>query len=1380
MISTPGVEQVGALIAARYRVEAMLGRGGMAVVYRVRDERLGKGVALKRCVARDRSKLARYGALLEREYHTLTQLAHPGIIEVYDFGVDPRGPYYTMELLEGADFENVERMPWQATCVALRDLASSLAILHSRGLLHRDVSLRNVRSTANGRTKLIDFGAMVTMGVAKDVVGTPPFMPPEVLQLQALDARSDLFSLGALGYRLLTGRHAFPARRFSQLSDVWRSKPTPPQVLVPEIPQELGALVMRMLNLDRSGRPQSAAEVIERLSVIANLEREDVATISRAYLATPTLVGREPALLAVRKQMLSLVRGDGGVLLVRGASGSGRSRVLDACALEGKLLGAVVVRADLRDASVGEWGVARALGKQLLAQFPKQAAEAARLSRNVLGHVLEDLAVADDPHTVTGYAPERSVIIRDLRDWVLSLAKVQRLLVLVDDVERIDDASLALLSALAHKADSNALLLAVAELDDGRRELAPGLRLFRELARVIELEDLQPQQTEALMRSVFGDIANLPLCAARIHGLSNGNPGAAMALAQHLVDTGRARYEAGSWVMPQSLDERDLPNTLAASLLSRLHGLDPDARELVDALALADADTLLVASYTALTSHRDAKRVFQALDQLVAARVLIADAERCHFTQRGFLAVLQEAMPEERRRGLHARIARLLVSKGGDVLRQAHHFFEAGADAEAIQLLERIDLGVQIPPVSLLTTAIARAERLGAPASTLHRLRMGVLIAAPFSMDYASFREVAPIVLARLEQDSGLLHYRQLSQLPAGERLSAALTQAQQSYLAAPERERVHSAFDATRELARLCGALQAMAGPVFDLELLESIPSLEPLFPLSPTLPIIMHILEGAKEWVRGRLTQSRDIYEAVLARIAQPDRGGFDDAQHERVQVALNYTVGLLDAIHGVEACEERAKLLEKHRTLRVNAWRIRAIFQLALGDLVEANKCSRRAELLQAQEGLKERFVNSTTGMELVLRARLTDLLGVKGQLPTLSVLAAQHLGWRPVEFLGRSRYAEMQGDLETALELARAGFELAPAGRHPFHGSLAASQVSLLAELNRIDEAVAFSKQFLRTARECGVDNPEAAWRIALVYARAGLCDEAIQVLTPHLEAAERAGSRGAAIGTLYEARAQIAIAASDVQTFEAYAARCVHEYARSNNPALNLQAARLLDLGRERGLRLSEQASVMRQSIEPPRPQSEFDTLHSRIAECVDAADRGRCALTLLLQHTTSNLGYLYCADAAQHVTLLSALPHPPVDPGVAHWVEHFALTWLMPSETQALSATESLDAGTETLDGTATGSQTESRTQTGSATADMSLGQAYAHAYTDSDGRYLEAVLLVDGPGQAGRLAAVLVTETVPSQRVFLPHALVAGIARALIEHGDTAGWRTP
>jgi serine/threonine protein kinase len=204
------------------------------------------------------------------------------------------------------------RLRWREACALLRDIASSLAILHSRGLIHRDVSLRNVRRTADGRAKLLDFGAMVSVGVASDVVGTPPFMAPEVLQMQSLDARADLFSLGALGYFLLIGRHAFAARRLKELRDVWRSRPTPPARLSPEIPTALSELMLQLLALDRTARPHGAGEVMERLCTIADLPKEELPEITRAYLSMPTLVGRENALVSVRNRMLSLVRGDGG------------------------------------------------------------------------------------------------------------------------------------------------------------------------------------------------------------------------------------------------------------------------------------------------------------------------------------------------------------------------------------------------------------------------------------------------------------------------------------------------------------------------------------------------------------------------------------------------------------------------------------------------------------------------------------------------------------------------------------------------------------------------------------------------------------------------------------------------------------------------------------------------------------------------------------------------------------------------------------------------------------------------------------------------------------------------------------------------------------
>src|SRR5262245_30898793 len=107
----------GALIAERYTVEQQLGRGGMAIVYQVHDRQRDQRVALKQCFSHYPHKLPRNGLLLEREYHTLAQLAHPHIIEVYDYGTDGSAPYYTMQLLESLDLRDGARLPWKTACL---------------------------------------------------------------------------------------------------------------------------------------------------------------------------------------------------------------------------------------------------------------------------------------------------------------------------------------------------------------------------------------------------------------------------------------------------------------------------------------------------------------------------------------------------------------------------------------------------------------------------------------------------------------------------------------------------------------------------------------------------------------------------------------------------------------------------------------------------------------------------------------------------------------------------------------------------------------------------------------------------------------------------------------------------------------------------------------------------------------------------------------------------------------------------------------------------------------------------------------------------------------------------------------------------------------
>ena len=311
----------GALVGGRYRVQARIGRGATSDVYAVLDEQSDQALALKYLrPLSDRAFDATRTMQLEREYFTLCELAHPSIIAVHDYSAGEH-TFYTMELLDGRDMSQLGVQPWRQASAILRDIASSLAIVHSRRLLHRDISARNVCRTSDGRAKLIDFGALTPMGLVKPIVGTPPFVPPEAVALQALDARADLYAFGALAYYLLTGEHAYRARTFEQLPDLWRSPITSLRAKAPDVPVALEQLVLELLSLDRGARPSSAAAVMERICGIAALPLLEQPEVTHAYLDAD-LIGRHEQLNEVRQSLSSASRAQRRVR-IEGAAGYG-------------------------------------------------------------------------------------------------------------------------------------------------------------------------------------------------------------------------------------------------------------------------------------------------------------------------------------------------------------------------------------------------------------------------------------------------------------------------------------------------------------------------------------------------------------------------------------------------------------------------------------------------------------------------------------------------------------------------------------------------------------------------------------------------------------------------------------------------------------------------------------------------------------------------------------------------------------------------------------------------------------------------------------------------------------------------------------------------
>jgi serine/threonine-protein kinase len=261
-----------------YQLGEKIGEGGMGVVYKASHSLMQRSAAIKvlpaeRAGERDRRRF-------EREVQLTSRLTHPNTISIYDYGRTPEGSfYYAMEYVDGCDLQTLvdQHGPQDPARVAhiLAQLVSALGEAHRVGLIHRDIKPANVMLCERGGNadvvKVLDFGLIKDITTARGsdteadcerLIGTPLYMSPEQLtEPNRVDARSDLYAVGALGYFLLTGEPPFSGRTVLEVcSHHLRTMPVPPSVrLGAAIPRELEALIMACLAKQPEDRPQSAA-----------------------------------------------------------------------------------------------------------------------------------------------------------------------------------------------------------------------------------------------------------------------------------------------------------------------------------------------------------------------------------------------------------------------------------------------------------------------------------------------------------------------------------------------------------------------------------------------------------------------------------------------------------------------------------------------------------------------------------------------------------------------------------------------------------------------------------------------------------------------------------------------------------------------------------------------------------------------------------------------------------------------------------------------------------------------------------------------------------------------------------------------------------------
>ncbi len=703
-----------------YRVLRPIARGGMGAVFEAEDPANGERVAVKLLTHRG---LAR--PRFAREYKALTRLDHKNIVRVYRYGMHEGNPYLSMEFLDGDPVQvHVHRQgpPGDATrgeeVVRVGvNVSRALAYLHERGIVHRDLKSSNIMVLPEGQVKLLDFGTARQMQGEEEItrrgefVGTFAYASPEQITGESVDAKSDLYSLGVLLYRLSTGRRPFKADSPHELARMHvERRPVPPRKLVPMLPEALDQLILRLLEKDPADRPESATVVAEFLAS----QLVGIPQAERPTLGPSRLVGRTRQLEQVTELLGQ--ESPGKVVLVVGSAGSGRSRMMRSVVAGARQKG-------WRCYS-GRFGGERGLGVLL---------EVADDVQRTLG--IEDETTAefgDDIEMATGTVQEQ--LFGYVATSLIRCAQDEgRVLVALGDLHRASPVALDALSYTRQRcreAEVPVLFLATAPDDSD----APGTAIRKRLPEAgrVDLQPLEPEEVQKLVQSMLGGQPPSMELARSIHKVTGGMPGfvgeVVRAMVQGSLLEARKNREGIEWV-DRTGGEIGIPSTARDAIRLRLDALPVEALRLLQGLAVAGGE-----ARTKVLAHaveRPPVEVAPILQDLVSRRLLNSrDGARDEIWS--FRMALTRELLMERLRDLRRDVFQRLLAQAmrGEppgpakirLLAEAGWADEAIAETVewAVPLLEW-DRAEEVAPV--LATAVAAVPSVKKPdRETLARL----------------------------------------------------------------------------------------------------------------------------------------------------------------------------------------------------------------------------------------------------------------------------------------------------------------------------------------------------------------------------------------------------------------------------------------------------------------------------------------------------------------------------------------------------------------------------------------------------------------------------------------------------------------------------------
>ncbi|MFI5497000.1 diguanylate cyclase [Actinoplanes sp. NPDC051859] len=680
-----------------------IGRGAHAVVHRVRFRGAEYAMKVLQAADGDEERMRAF----RREGALLASIDHPGVARVHELGDRDGRPYLLMDLIEGEPLTHLlagGRLPAQRAVRVAHEIASALAAAHAAGLVHRDVTPHNIIVGRDGAARLVDFGLATRVGAADAdlIAGTPAYCSPEQAGMlrRQVDGRSDLYSLGAVLYECVTGSLPFVAADPGALLRLHATAPVPdPRRSVAGLGGALSAIIVRLLAKDPDDRYQSAVGLLDDLQHVA--EQPDRAEfpldlgdqVTRGQHG-PRLVGRDGDVATLMGRWARASRGQGGVVLVRGAPGAGKSRLVRELTVAAQQAGGLVLHGKsapddpqpLAALRAAVDGYVRAV---LAGPAESRPAEVERLRAVVgpgaplvknLSPALAELLAVPDAVGEVGQEQYTAAVAALLVDLARSAGKA---VLYLDDAQWFDEATRRALEQLSARLTDAPLLVVVTARDDPPSVAAVDelrARLGKALDTEIELRPLDAEAVARLVAAVSGGMSVDPEDARRLATRSGGNPFTLLQYLRAILDAGLARPSWGMWhVDVDHLDALQLPEDAAGLVLQRVDALDAEARRLLGAAAVVGSqfDPQLVAE-VAGTDQVRAVLTEAVWHSLVEPRAL----GRYAFVHDRIREALLHQFDETTLRSLHDQVADAIEAAGDADAETAYALARHTADGD--------------------------------------------------------------------------------------------------------------------------------------------------------------------------------------------------------------------------------------------------------------------------------------------------------------------------------------------------------------------------------------------------------------------------------------------------------------------------------------------------------------------------------------------------------------------------------------------------------------------------------------------------------------------------------------------------------------------------